>query len=208
MPANLNALIRYKTINNCLYGGGRKWSIKELISACTEALGDSRGRYGQVSERTIRDDIRVMRSDILGFNAPIVQIKGLYFYSDPGYSIMSINISDSELLDQVVTFLKKLKKEISHPELEIIIERLMKVTSGKQIRRVAEEEPGREAPSKILKRAGIPARSKPKEAGKGIFERIDFDLKSGPPTQFQSFISFSLSPVTETTWGDIFRLIK
>ena len=102
MPANLNALIRYKTINSCLSGGRRRWSIDELRERCSEALAENRGRYTTVSERTIRDDIRVMRSDILGFNAPIRQEGGLYFYSDPGYSILSLRITDAGLAEQIL----------------------------------------------------------------------------------------------------------
>jgi hypothetical protein len=128
MPANLNALIRYKTINSCLYGGRRKWSIQELSGSCSEALAESRGRYDPVSERTIRDDIRVMRSDILGFNAPIEQVKGLYFYSDPKFSIMSVSITDSGLAEKIFDFLMKLRPELSHPELEIILEKLSELT--------------------------------------------------------------------------------
>jgi hypothetical protein len=128
MPANLNALIRYKTINSCLYGGRRKWSIQELSGSCSEALAESRGRYDPVSERTIRDDIRVMRSDILGFNAPIEQEKGLYFYSDPKFSIMSVSITDSGLAEKIFDFLIRLRPELSHPELEIILTRLSELT--------------------------------------------------------------------------------
>ncbi len=128
MPANLNALIRYKTINGCLYGGRRKWSINELIDACSQALAESRGRYEAVSERTLRDDIRVMRSDILGFNAPIAQKKGLYYYSDPGYSIMSISITDSGLAAKIINLLLHVRSTFQHPELETILGRLMELT--------------------------------------------------------------------------------
>ena len=48
-------------------------TYNELIDACSNALDETRGRGIRISERTIRDDLRVMRSDILGFNAPIVQ---------------------------------------------------------------------------------------------------------------------------------------
>jgi hypothetical protein len=61
-----------KTINTCLYGGKRRYNINELINACSNALDETRGRGIRISERTVRDDLRVMRSDILGFNAPIV----------------------------------------------------------------------------------------------------------------------------------------
>ena len=124
MPANLNALIRYKTINSCLFGGKRRWSVDELRERCSEALAEDRGRYAGVSERTIRDDIRVMRSDILGFNAPIKQEGGLYFYSDPGYSILSIRITDAGLAEQILVLLQKLRGKVNHPEMEIIMEKL------------------------------------------------------------------------------------
>lgn len=125
MPTNLNALIRYKTINSCLLGGRRKWTIEELIIACSEALAEHRGRYEQVSERTIRDDIRIMRSDILGFNAPIVQEKGLYFYSDPVYSVMGIHITDSGLAGQIINLLQELRKQVNSPELETVLGKLL-----------------------------------------------------------------------------------
>jgi hypothetical protein len=133
MPANLNALIRYKTINSCLLGGRRKWSIDELIAACSDALSESRGRYESVSERTIRDDIRVMRSDILGFNAPIEQHKGLYFYSDPAYSIMNVSITDSGLAFQIINLLSELKKTVDHPGLEEILGKLRLMTGWSEV---------------------------------------------------------------------------
>lgn len=125
MPSNLNALIRYKTINSCLYGGRRKWSLDELIDRCSEALTEYRGRKNSVSERTIRDDIRVMRSEILGFNAPIRQKDGLYYYDDPYYSILSISFTDSGLLKKILEMLMRIRQEVSHPELEILIEKLL-----------------------------------------------------------------------------------
>lgn len=124
MPSNLNALIRYKTINSCLYGGRRRWSLDELIDRCSEALTEYRGRKSSVSERTIRDDIRVMRSEILGFNAPIMQKGGLYYYDDPYYSILSISFTDSGLVKKILEMLIKIRPEVNHPELEILIEKL------------------------------------------------------------------------------------
>ena len=102
MPANLNALIRYKTINSCLFGGKRKYDIDELIGACSDALSEARGRITRISERTIRDDIRVMRSEILGFNAPIEQKDGLYYYSDPKYNILSVSVTDPGVLHMII----------------------------------------------------------------------------------------------------------
>jgi hypothetical protein len=128
MPANLNALIRYKTINSCLYGGRRRWSISELREACSEALTEARGRKKGISVRTLRDDLRIMRSDILGFNAPIEQEKGHYYYSDPEYSILSLKITDAGLANKIFIFLIGLRTKIQHPELENILEQLASLT--------------------------------------------------------------------------------
>lgn len=55
----------------------------------------------EFSERTIREDIRVMRSDMLGFNAPIVQKEGCYSYGERDYSIFKVRIRDAELLEAI-----------------------------------------------------------------------------------------------------------
>jgi hypothetical protein len=145
MPANLNALIRYKTINACLYGGKRRWSIEELRDKCSDALAEYRGKYDTVSERTIRDDIRVMRSDILGYNAPIVQKQGMYYYSDNSYSIMTLSLTDSVLIKRIIMFLGEIKTKVSHPELEIILDKLTNLKSTYQLK----EEAGKEVQSYI-----------------------------------------------------------
>jgi|WetSurMetagenome_2_1015567.scaffolds.fasta_scaffold46849_4 hypothetical protein len=98
MPFNLNFLIRIKTMDNCLYGGMR-WSIGELIQKCSDALAEYRGRYELISERTVRNDIHFMRSDL--FNAPIVVKKGLYFYSDPHFSIFNQRINNMVVADKI-----------------------------------------------------------------------------------------------------------
>lgn len=113
MPTNLNALIRYKTIDNCLGNKHVKWTIQRLQDACSQTLGEARGVYKTISERTIRDDIRVMRSDILGFNAPIVFENGCYFYSEKNYSIFNQSIADKATLSAVYNMLLSHKKEFN-----------------------------------------------------------------------------------------------
>lgn len=72
MPVSKNALIRYKTIDNCLRNHYRKWTLEDLIDACSDALSEYEGRDENVSRRTVQADIQMMRSDKLGYNAPIV----------------------------------------------------------------------------------------------------------------------------------------
>lgn len=71
MPANKNALIRYKTIDNCLRNKYRRWTIDNLVDACSDALYDMEGISKGVSLRTVQADLQIMRSDKLGYNAPI-----------------------------------------------------------------------------------------------------------------------------------------
>jgi len=124
MPSNLNALIRYKTIDKCLSNPYRKWSIDDLIESCSSALKEYRGIYTRISERTVREDLRIMRSDILGFSAPIVQQEGNYYYEDPDYSIFNVSIQEGDLLKRVLEFMLDIRSEVKHPDMDKIIERI------------------------------------------------------------------------------------
>lgn len=76
MPANKNALIRYKTIDNCLRNRYRRWTLDDLVDACSDALYDMEGITKGVCARTVQMDIQIMRSDKLGYNAPIEVYEG------------------------------------------------------------------------------------------------------------------------------------
>jgi len=96
MPTNLNALIRFKTIDSCLHGG-KRCSIQDLIEKCSSALSEYRGKDDPVSERTIRGDLHFMRSDL--FNAPIEVKDGYYYYSEPHFSIFNLRIDNAVAFD-------------------------------------------------------------------------------------------------------------
>lgn len=57
MPANKNALIRYKTIDNCLRNRYRRWTLENLVETCSDALYDMEGISKGVSVRTVQADI-------------------------------------------------------------------------------------------------------------------------------------------------------
>ena len=116
MPVNRNALIRYRTIDKCLQNRRRKWTIEDLIKACTEALYEYEGIDKDVSMRTIRLDLNAMRSDKLGYNAPIVVTdKKFYRYEDPDYSIANIPLTTQDLgILQEVSHLLRQFKGFSH----------------------------------------------------------------------------------------------
>jgi len=128
MPTNLNALIRYKTIDACLRNRFIECTIDYLIDSCSQALTEYRGRNAQVSERTIRDDLRVMKSDILGFNAPIETEGSRYFYSDTEYSIFTTPLKELELLKQVLEMLILERQNIITTEVDALILKLSKLT--------------------------------------------------------------------------------
>ena len=127
MPVNRNALIRYKTIDLCLQNRYRKWTLEDLVDACSDALYEYEGIDKGVSRRTIQMDIQLMRSDKLGYNAPIVVIdKKYYIYEDPDYGIMNIPLSEGDLdkLIETVDFLKQFKGFSHFRELGSMVQKL------------------------------------------------------------------------------------
>jgi len=120
MPANKNALIRYKTIDRCLRNRYRRWTIEDLVDACSDALYDMEGIRKGVSLRTVQGDIQMMRSDKLGYNAPIeVYDQRYYRYADPQYSITDMPLSedDFQLLKRAVDLLGKNERLLQNGEI-------------------------------------------------------------------------------------------
>ncbi len=127
MALNKNALIRYKTIDKCLQNNYRQWTLDDLIDACSDTLYEYEGRAVNVSKRTVQLDIQMMRSDKLGYNAPIVVYnKKFYKYEDENYSITDIplNENDMNVLSETVEMLKQFKDFSLFSELGGIIQRL------------------------------------------------------------------------------------
>jgi len=127
MALNKNALIRYKTIDKCLQNHYKSWSLNDLIEACSDALYEYEAREVNVSKRTVQLDIQMMRSDKLGYNAPIVVYdKKFYRYEDPDYSITDIPITENDMnvLSETVAMLKQFKDFSLFSELGGIIQRL------------------------------------------------------------------------------------
>ena len=56
MPANKNALLRYKVLDDCLKRRGRYWSLEDLMEKVGAALRED-GGPASVSKRTIQEDI-------------------------------------------------------------------------------------------------------------------------------------------------------
>jgi predicted DNA-binding transcriptional regulator YafY len=112
MPVNRNALIRYRTIDQCLQNRYKKWTLDDLIEACSDAIYEYQGIDTGVSKRTVQADMEMMRSNKLGYEAPIVVVdKKYYTYSDKNYSITNspLNQQDMQVLSEVSGLLKQFK---------------------------------------------------------------------------------------------------
>ena len=112
MSINKLALIRYKTIDHCLQNRFRKWTLDDLIEACSDAIYEYEGITDGISRRTIQLDIQNMRSEKLGYNAPIIVVdRKFYTYEDKNYSITNTPLTRQDLgtLNEVVNVLRQFK---------------------------------------------------------------------------------------------------
>ena len=138
MPVNKNALIRYKTIDNCLRNPYRRWTVEDLVDACSDALYDFEGIRRGVSLRTVQGDLQMMRSDKLGYNAPIEVYDHKYYrYSDRNYSIMNLPLShnDIETMTEAVNLLRQFEDFDHFSEMSDVVSRLqdnLAVARGKK----------------------------------------------------------------------------
>lgn len=99
MPKNRNQLMRIHTIDACLQRRNRLWTIEDLVEACEDALYEYEG-IPEISSRTIRRDLQLMRSEKLGYCAPIiVKDRKYYTYEDPDFSITKLPLSEKDLTE-------------------------------------------------------------------------------------------------------------
>ena len=127
MPLNRATLIRISTIDKCLQNHYRRWTINDLIDACTDALAEFEGRSNPVSRRTFQNDLALMRSDRLGYNAPIVVRDNKYYeYEDPDYSITHLPLNE-EGLDALNSALDILRQLQGFPQLASSIDIISKL---------------------------------------------------------------------------------
>jgi predicted DNA-binding transcriptional regulator YafY len=101
--------------------------LKDLIEACSDALYEYEGKDTYVSKRTVQMDIQLLRSDKLGYNAPIeVYEKKFYRYADPDFSITDVPLTESDLdvLSESVAVLRQFKDFSLFSELNGVIQKL------------------------------------------------------------------------------------
>ncbi|NRR91315.1 WYL domain-containing protein [Winogradskyella undariae] len=127
MAVNKNALIRYKTIDKCLQNQFKKWTLNDLIEAVSDALYEYEGKDVDVSKRTVQLDLQMMRSDKLGYNAPIVVYdRKFYKYEDADYSIINIPVTDKDIkvMNEAIQLLRQFKDFSLFKEMDGVLQRL------------------------------------------------------------------------------------
>lgn len=143
MAQNKNALLRYRTIDRCLRNTGRRWTLQDLVDACSDALYDFEGRSEMVGVRTVQLDIQMMRSDRLGYNAPIeVYERKYYRYSDPAYTISARPLSkhDVEIMERTIDLLRQFDEFDGYHEMADLVGRLQDKVAGDQRRSIVDFE--------------------------------------------------------------------
>lgn len=144
MAQNKNALLRYRTIDRCLRNTGRRWTLQDLVDACSDALYEYEGKQDLVSTRTVQLDIQMMRSDRLGYEAPIeVYDKKYYRYSDPEYSISNRTLSqhDIDVLNRTIDLLRQFDEFDRFHDMADVVSRLQdKVASVSKRRPIVDFE--------------------------------------------------------------------
>lgn len=127
MSSNKNALIRYKTIDSCLRNRAKEYTLEDLIDACSDALFEFENKESFLSKRTIQLDIQNMRSEKLGYNAPIeVYDRKFYRYSDDSFSIKNIPVTenDVQIINESIQLLKQFKDFSLFKQMSGVIQRL------------------------------------------------------------------------------------
>jgi len=126
MPTNTHALIRYRTIDKCLRSAA-VYHLHDLIEACSDAVSAYTGKPAKVSRRTLMYDLRFMKDDNDGFNAPIAyDYTDGYYYTISGYSVFNITISkrDIDVLKDVLGTLRSISGNEQFKGMDNVISRL------------------------------------------------------------------------------------
>ena len=146
MPANKEALIRYRIIDGALRDKQKPYpTLAEIVELCEKVLGKN------FSESTIQKDIYALRNDQgLKYNAPIEfnrQNKG-YYYTDANYTIASIALTGGEInaIEFAAGILEQFKGTELYGDFDNAVEKILqtlsirKILKNEQIERIIQVE--------------------------------------------------------------------
>ncbi len=129
MAGNIQSLIRYRTINDCLRRRQQQWTWQRLSEACGEQLRYYLGaEMDNPARRTVFKDIKHMKDGLLGYKAPIAfdHQRKTYYYTDPDFSIHNIPLKREDLdeLEHALVILRQFSGFRHVEGIESIITRL------------------------------------------------------------------------------------
>lgn len=117
-------IVRYNKLDRCFQNFGNEYNFNSLLEEVNKAIIEFDPDSSGVEIRTLRNDIRFMRSPS-GYDAPIEAIKGsngyYYRYSDKSFSINKspLNDTEAEQLKNAVSILQRFE---GSPEFEWVNE--------------------------------------------------------------------------------------
>lgn len=130
MPVDKNKMIRYQTLDRCFADTRHPYFMKDLQSACIEALEREGVQYPDVSRRTIFNDIKDMEAnsnwDVVFEEPGRIGRCRYYRYADPNYSIWNYALTEEQLtqLKSILIMLRQFQGLPQYERLEEIIEQL------------------------------------------------------------------------------------
>lgn len=133
MPANKEALIRYRIIDGALRDKQKPYpTLGEIVELCENVLGKS------FSESTIQKDIYALRNDQgLNYNAPIEfsRLHNGYYYTEDSYTIASIALTGAEInaIEFAAGILEQFKGTDLYNEFDNAVEKILQTLSIRKI---------------------------------------------------------------------------
>lgn len=122
MANSKHAYVRYNILDNCFRN--KAFTFKELLEYVNLKIADVYPGEG-ISERTLREDIKLFKDPINGFGAPLEEMSRTYKYSDANFSIASKPLLPYEnyLIDASQQLLQRFE---NHPKYNKLAEALIK----------------------------------------------------------------------------------
>ena len=122
MANSKHAHVRYNILDNCFRN--KVFTFKELLEYVNLKIADVYPGEG-ISERTLREDIKLFKDPINGFGAPLEEMSRTYKYSDANFSIALKPLLpyEKDLIDASQQLLQRFE---NHPKYNKLAEALIK----------------------------------------------------------------------------------
>ena len=122
MANSKHAHLRYNILDYCFRN--KSYGFEELLRTLNEGISELYPGE-EISERTLREDIKVFRDKVNGFDAPLPEGKRTYTYSDTNFTIAQRPLQKYEqyLVDAAQQLLSRFE---NHPKYNKLAEALIK----------------------------------------------------------------------------------